>query len=332
MSDFFLFDEDNPNVEIDWLAHVRELPKKYRGYNQLLLPPTPPDIIRLVPVSKTGKYYYNSVRKLICSRMANPPDQIIAPNPKQVYTTSSHLYFYTRSSAFHVTADEFRPPYMTIHDNQAVWKLVNDIMIPAQPSPVGFGDCSSFTYVGHIMPTRTPATLPGLVEETEFGPEDRAIYAFMDDEYDGAPEGHIRIKLGYSDDMYSRQQTLQSGAIGHLKFLFKLNPGKYTSRSVENMLKKMLVHDKVPGPNGGERYNLNIFKFSDVMRVSGSIQHAIKLASVYGTPEGRMVYSELEGRCITGKIVNEPTTRRIDLNNTVTGAVSTVAQEVLEQP
>lgn len=321
MPDVYLFDEDDPSVEIDWLAHVRELPKKYRGHNLLLLPPPPPGIIRLKPVSKAGKYYYNSVTKLIANRMSTPPEKIIAPDPNRVYTTASHLYFYARSSAFHVTADEFQPPRMAIHDNQAVWKLVDEIMVPAQPNPVGFGDASSFFYLGHLMPTRTPATLPGLVEETEFGPEDRAIYAFIDEDYDGSPEGHIRIKLGFSDDMYKRQQTLQSGAIGHLTFVFKINPGKYTARSVENLLKKMLVHNKVPGPAAGERYDLTIFEFADLVRASGSIQHVIKLASVFGTPEGRMIYNELSGRFITGKIIRESSSRRINIEGTVTTGV-----------
>lgn len=318
----YLLPEDDPNLEIDWLAHVRELPKKYRPYNLLLLPPPPPGVIRLKPIGKAGKYYYNSITKHIARRMTTPPSPIIAPDPNRVFTTASHLYFYVRSSAFHVTADEFQPPRMTIHENQAVWKLVDEIMVPAQPSPVGFGDCSSFMYIGHIMPARTPATLPGLVEETEFGPEDRAIYVFRDLDYAGAPDGKIRLKLGYSDDMYHRQQTLQSGAIGQLEFLFKLNPGKYTSRSVESLLKKMLVHNKVPGTKAGERYDLNIFEFSDLLRAAGSIQHMIKLASVYSTPDGRMVYNELDGRLVTGKIIREASSRRINIDaNTTTGVI-----------
>ena len=171
-------------------------------------------------------------------------------------------------------------------------------------------------------PSRCPQTLPGLEEETEFGPEDRAIYAFIDVDFAGAPKGRVRVKIGFSDDMYHRQQTLQSGAIGHIQFIFKVNPGKFKARTLENLIKKALAHRKVAGPKGGERFDLNIFELNDLITCSGSISHFVKLLAVISTPDARAYYAELDGRYVTGKIVRDSQTRRINIEgNTVTGVL-----------
>ena len=130
----YLLPEEDPSVEIDWFAHVRELPKQYRPYYLLLLPPLPPDDgkhvwIRKQPVSKAGKRYYKNITNHLASRM-QAPEVIITPETGRIYTNVSHLIFHARSAASVITADAFQPPQMIVHNAQPAWKLADGTLVP----------------------------------------------------------------------------------------------------------------------------------------------------------------------------------------------------------